>query len=52
MLDVVVNIEDDTADVVVGSADLGDAERAQIEDIMKRKTGVSAENIVITPLSE
>lgn len=50
--DVVVNIEDDTADVVVGSADLGDAERAQIEDIMKRKTGVSAENIVITPLSE
>ena len=50
--DVVVNIEDDTADVVVGSADLGDAERAQIEDIMKRKTGVSPENIVITPLSE
>ena len=50
--DVVVNIEDDTADVVVGSAELGDAERAQIEDIMKRKTGVSAENIVITPMGE
>ena len=46
--DVVVNITDDTADVVVNMADIGDAERAQIEDIMKRKTGVSAENIVIT----
>ena len=46
--DVVVNITDDTADVVVNMADIGDAERAQIEDIMKRKTGVPAENIVIT----
>ena len=46
--DVVVNITDDTADVVVNMADIVDAERAQIEDIMKRKTGVPAENIVIT----
>ena len=46
--DVVVNITDDTADVVVNMADIGDAERAQIEDIMKRKTGVPEENIVIT----
>ena len=48
LTDVVVNITDDTADVVVNMADIGDAERAQIEDIMKRKTGVPAENIVIT----
>ena len=46
--DVVVNITDDTTDMVVNMADIGDAERAQIEDIMKRKTGVPAENIVIT----
>ncbi|WP_099466911.1 SpoIIIAH-like family protein [Konateibacter massiliensis] len=49
--DVVVSITDDTADVVVNMADMTDAKRAQIEDIMKRKTGVSAENIVITPIS-
>ncbi len=48
--DVVVNIADDTADVVVNMTDIGDAERAQIEDIVKRKTGVPAENIVITPI--
>ena len=29
-----------------------DAQRAQIEDIVKRKTGVAAESIVITPLSQ
>lgn len=49
--DVVVSITDDTADVVVNMAEVTDAKRAQIEDIMKRKTGVSAENIVITPIS-
>lgn len=48
--DVVVNINGDTADVVVNMTELTDAKRAQIEDIMKRKTGVSAENIVITPM--
>lgn len=49
--DVVVSITDDTADVVVNMAEVTDAKRAQLEDIMKRKTGVSAENIVITPIS-
>ncbi|MFA9375488.1 MAG: SpoIIIAH-like family protein [Lachnotalea sp.] len=49
--DVVVSITDDTADVVVNMSEVTDAKRAQIEDIMKRKTGVSAENIVITPIS-
>lgn len=50
--DVVVSITDDGADVVLNMGDVTDAKRAQIEDIMKRKTGVSAENIVITPISE
>ena len=49
--DVVVSITDDTADVVVNMSEITDAKRAQIEDVMKRKTGVSAENIVITPIS-
>ncbi|WP_099467400.1 SpoIIIAH-like family protein [Konateibacter massiliensis] len=49
--DVVVSITDDTADVVVNMSEVTDAKRAQIEDVMKRKTGVSAENIVITPIS-
>ena len=49
---VIVNLTGETADVVVPQADLEDAKRAQIEDIVKRKTGVSAEYIVITPLNE
>lgn len=49
---VIVNLTGETADVVVPDADLEDASRAQIEDIVKRKTGVAAENIVITPLSQ
>ena len=44
----VVNLTGETADVVVPEADLEDAKRAQIEDIIKRKTGIAAENIVIT----
>lgn len=49
--DVVVSITGDSADVVVNMSEVTDAKRAQIEDIMKRKTGVPAENIVITPIS-
>ena len=30
--------------------DVTDAKRAQIEDIVKRKTNISAENIIITPI--
>ena len=48
----VVNLTGETADVVVPEADLEDAKRAQIEDIVKRKTGIAPENIVITPLKE
>ena len=34
------------------TGELEDAQRAQIEDIVKRKTGITPENIVITPLNE
>lgn len=49
---VIVNLTGETTDVVVPEADLTDAKRAQIEDIVKRKTGIAPENIVITPLNE
>ena len=49
---VIVNLTGETADVVVPEEDLTDAKRAQIEDIVKRKTGIAPENIVITPLNE
>lgn len=47
----VVSITDGSADVVVNAADLGDAQRAQIEDIVKRKTEIPGENIVISSKS-
>lgn len=49
---VVVNLTGDSADVIVPKEYMEDAKRAQIEDIVKRKTSVPAENIVITPLEE
>lgn len=49
--EVVVSLTADTADVVVNAAELSDANRAQIEDIVTRKTGVAAQNIVITPVN-
>jgi stage III sporulation protein AH len=48
--DVVVSINDDACDVVLDMGEVTDAKRAQVEDIVKRKTGVAAENIVITPI--
>ena len=50
--DVVVNLTGDSADVIVPQEYMEDASRAQIEDIVKRKTNVSVENIVITPLED
>lgn len=47
---VVVNLTGDSADVIVPKEYMEDANRAQIEDIVKRKTNVAAEKIVITPL--
>lgn len=48
--EVVVSINDNYADVVVSSTQVSDAQRAQIEDIVKRKTGIEAANITITPV--
>lgn len=50
--DVVVNLTGDSADVIVPQEYMEDASRAQIEDIVKRKTNVPVENIVITPLED
>lgn len=47
--DCVVSITEGTVDVVVNASSLTEAQRAQIEDIVKRKTEVAGENIVITP---
>ena len=48
--DVVVSLTATSADVVVSGVELSDANRAQIEDIIIRKTEISPENIVITPM--
>ncbi len=50
--EVVVTLTEQGADIVVNSAELTDAKRAQIEDIVTRKTGVLPENIVIVPMHE
>lgn len=50
--DVVVSISGDVADVIVQANDLTEAQRAQIEDIVSRKTGIAAENIIISPVAE
>ena len=49
--DTVVSISDDMVDVVVNASQLDDAGRAQIEDIVARKTQIAPENIVITPIN-
>lgn len=46
--DVIVSISDSGVDVVVNALELSDAQRAQIEDIIKRKTNVEAADIVIS----
>lgn len=50
--DVVVSINDGNVDVVVNAAELTDPQRAQIEDIVKRKTEVAAENIIISTVAQ
>lgn len=50
--DVVVSMNDDGCDVVLNMGEATDAKRAQVEDIVKRKTGVSADKIVITPIQQ
>ena len=48
----VVSINGDAVDVVVNAAELSDVQRAQIEDIVKRKTDIAAENIVISTITQ
>lgn len=50
--DVVVSISDESVDVVVNMTDVSDSQRAQIEDIVKRKTECPASGIVITPITD
>ena len=47
--DIVVTISDKQADVIISENEVDDAKRAQIEDVIKRKAGVSVDNITITP---
>ncbi len=50
--EVFVRIDDNTVDVVVNKEALTDAEIAQIEDIVKRKTGMDTANIRISPMKK
>lgn len=50
--DVVVSINGNAVDVVVNATELDDVMRAQIEDIVKRKTEISAENIIISTVAQ
>jgi stage III sporulation protein AH len=50
--DAIVSIDGDSVDVVVNTAELTEAQRAQIEDIVIRKTGVSADAIIISTVNE
>ncbi len=49
--DVVVSINEGAVDVVVNAAELTEVQRAQIEDIVKRKTEIGAENIIISTVT-
>jgi stage III sporulation protein AH len=43
----VVTVSDTNADAVVNVSELSDTDKAQIEDIIKRKTGFTADKITI-----
>ena len=46
--DCIVTVNDDTVDVTLPVANLSDTERAQVEDIVTRKTGYDVSKLVIT----
>ncbi len=48
----IVSISDSSVDVVVDKSELSDIDRAQIEDIVVRKTGCTVDQIVITSMSK
>ena len=47
--DVIVTISDKQVDVIVSDKEIAENKRAQIEDVIKRKTGLEASAITITP---
>ena len=49
-LESVVSINEDSVDVVVNALQLSDAQRAQIEDIITRKTGMAADKVRISTI--
>lgn len=49
--DVVVSMSDESVDVIVNAAELSVQQMAQIEDIVKRKTGMEASKVVINPVA-
>jgi len=48
----VVTITDGKVDVAVIAEKISDSQRAQIEDVVKRKTNIAVKNIYIIPVSE
>lgn len=48
--DSVISINDDSVDVIVGAAEITDEQKAQIEDIVTRKTERNVSDIVITTM--
>ena len=48
---VYVSLSDKSVDVCINTLTVDDVTRAQIEDIVTRKTGFPIENVVITPLA-
>ena len=47
--DVLVTITDKQVDVIVNDAEMDETKKAQIENVVKRKTRIAAKNITITP---
>lgn len=45
--DVVASVEEDSVDIVINQQTLENSQKAQIEDIAKRKTGVTSDKITI-----
>ena len=49
--DAIVSIQGDGVDVVVNTAELSEVDRAQIEAIVTRKTGLSADAVIISTVN-
>ncbi len=45
--DVVASVAEDSVDIVINQQTLENSQKAQIEDIAKRKTGVTSDKITI-----